>query len=72
VESGIGTLVLDARAKARRNEGYTFPALVTRKRSFEKKPEWARAAHQGCPVRAKALKEDPNRATASAASFFRR
>jgi len=71
VKSGIGTLVLDARRDGTPEmKGYTFPALVTPERLIRKKPEAARAAIKAVQSAQKALKEDPNRATAIGKKLF--
>src|SRR2546426_5472950 len=68
VRNGIGTLVLDARRDGSEEiRGYTFPALVT----VEKQdPKAAAAAVRAVAAAQKALKEDPNRATAVGRKVF--
>ncbi len=71
VKSGIGTLVLDARRDGTElMKGYTFPALVTSQRLIDENPKAARAAVNAVIAAQKALKEDPNRATAIGRKLF--
>jgi ABC-type nitrate/sulfonate/bicarbonate transport system substrate-binding protein len=71
VKSGVGTLVLDARREGTAEmKGYTFPALVTSQNLIEKNPNAARAAIKAVQSAQKALKEDPNRATAIGRKLF--
>ena len=51
-------------------KGYTFPALVTSERLIREKPDAARAAIKAVQSAQKALKEDPNRATAIGRKLF--
>lgn len=71
VRSGIGTVVLDARREGSAEmKGYTFPALVTTDRMIRDKPELARAVRKAVMDAQKALKEDPDRATAVGKKYF--
>jgi NitT/TauT family transport system substrate-binding protein len=71
VRSGIGTLVLDARREGSAEaKGYTFPALVCSDRTIQERPEAARSAIRAVQQAQKALKEDPNRATAIGKKLF--
>ena len=71
VKSGIGTLVLDARRDGTElMKGYTFPALVTSEKLIREKPDAAKAAIKAVQSAQKALKEDPNRATAIGRKLF--
>ena len=71
VRKGIGTLVLDARREGSAEaKGYTFPALVCTEKTIRERPEDARAAIAGVKAAQKALKEDPNRATAVGKKLF--
>ena len=71
VKSGVGTLVLDARREGTEEmKGYTFPALVTSQNLIDKNPDAARAAIKAVQSAQKALKEDPNRATAIGKKLF--
>jgi ABC-type nitrate/sulfonate/bicarbonate transport system substrate-binding protein len=71
VKSGVGTLVIDARRDGTEEmKGYTFPALVTSDRLIREKPDAARAAIKAVQSAQKALKEDPNRATAIGRKLF--
>ncbi len=71
VKSGVGTLVLDARRDGTAEmKGYTFPALVTSQNLIDKNPNAARAAIKAVQSAQKALKEDPNRATAIGRKLF--
>ncbi len=71
VKSGIGTLVLDARRDGTElMKGYTFPALVTSQKLINENPRAARAAINAVMSAQKALKEDPNRATAIGRKLF--
>src|SRR3989449_7260049 len=68
VRNGIGTLVLDARRDGSEEiQGYTFPALVT---TEKQDPRAAAAAVRAVVAAQKALKEDPNRATAVGRKLF--
>src|SRR5229473_4128876 len=68
VRNGIGTLVLDARRDGSDEiRGYTFPALVT---TEKQDPKAAAAAVRAVVAAQKALKEDPNRATAVGRKLF--
>jgi len=65
---GIGTLVLDARRDGSEEiRGYTFPALVT---TEKQDPKAAAAAVRAVVAAQKALKEDPDRATAVGRKVF--
>ncbi|MEA3194260.1 MAG: hypothetical protein QOD26_2593 [Betaproteobacteria bacterium] len=71
VKSSVGTLVLDARREGTAEmKGYTFPALVTSERLIRDNPDAARAAIKAVQSAQKALKEDPNRATAIGKKLF--
>ena len=71
VKSGVGTLVIDARRDGTAEmKGYTFPALVTSERVIRDNPAAARAAIKAVQSAQKALKEDPNRATAVGKKLF--
>jgi len=71
VRSGIGTLVLDARRDGSDEfKGYTFPALVGSEKIIGENPAAARAAVRAVTAAQKALKEDPNRATAVGRKLF--
>lgn len=71
VKSGIGTLVLDARRDGPEEaRGYTFPALVTSETLIRERPDAARAAIKAVQSAQKALKQDPNRATAIGRKLF--
>jgi ABC-type nitrate/sulfonate/bicarbonate transport system substrate-binding protein len=71
VRSGIGTLVLDARRDGSDEfKGYTFPALVGSEKIIGENPAAARAAIRAVTAAQKALKEDPNRATAVGRKLF--
>src|SRR5439155_758781 len=68
VRNRIGTLVLDARRDGSEDiRGYTFPALVT---TEKQDPKAAAAAIRAVAAAQKALKEDPDRATAVARKVF--
>ena len=71
VNSGVGTLVLDARRDGTAEmKGYTFPALVCTEKTIRERPEAARAARKAVEQAQKALKEDPSRATAIGRKLF--
>ena len=71
VRDGIGTLVLDARRDGSDEfKGYTFPALVGSEKIIGENPAAARAAIRAVTAAQKALKEDPNRATAVGRKLF--
>lgn len=71
VRNGYGTLVLDARRDGSEEiKGYTFPALVTSEKVIRENPGAARKARQAVIDAQKALKEDPNRATAIGRKLF--
>ncbi|MGQ0652760.1 MAG: ABC transporter substrate-binding protein [Betaproteobacteria bacterium] len=71
VRSGVGTLVLDARRDGSEEiKGYTFAALVTSEKVIRENPDAARKARQAVIQAQKALKEDPNRATAIGKKLF--
>src|SRR6266481_3006892 len=71
VRNGIGTLVLDARRDGSDEvKGYTFPALVSSEKVIGENPAAARAAIRAVTAAQKALKEDPNRATAVGRKLF--
>src|SRR3989454_11015889 len=71
VRNGIGTLVLGARRDGSDEvKGYTFPALVSSEKVIGEHPAAARAAIRAVTAAQKALKEDPNRATAVGRKVF--
>jgi len=71
VRDGIGTLVLDARREAPEEaRGYTFPALVATEATTRERPEVARSAIKAVIAAQKALKENPERATAIGKKLF--
>ena len=71
VRNGIGTLVLDARRDGSGEvKGYTFPALVSSEKVIGENPAAARAAIRAVTAAQKALKEDPDRATAVGRKVF--
>jgi len=71
VRNGIGTLVLDARRDGSGEvKGYTFPALVSSEKVIGENPAAARAAIRAVTAAQKALKEDPDRATAVGRKLF--
>ena len=71
LRNGIGTLVLDARRDGSGEvKGYTFPALVSSEKVIDENPAAARAAIRAVTAAQKALKEDPNRATAVGRKLF--
>lgn len=71
VRSGVGTLVLDARREGCEEiKGYTFPALVATDRMIRERPDAVRKAADAVQSAQKALKEDPNRATAIGRKLF--
>ena len=71
VRNGIGSLVLDARRDGSGEvKGYTFPALVSSEKVIGENPAAARAAIRAVTAAQKALKEDPNRATAVGRKVF--
>ena len=71
VREGIGTVVLDARRDGTPElKGYTFPALVCTDKTIRERPQLARAAVEAVRAAHKALKEDPDRATAIGQRLF--
>jgi len=71
LKGGFGTLLLDARRDGPDEiRGYTFPALVTSDTIIREKPDAARAARKAVMDAQKALKEDPDRATAIGRKLF--
>jgi NitT/TauT family transport system substrate-binding protein len=65
VRKGIGSVVLDARRDGPEEiKGYTFPALVTSENLIRRNPQAARAARRAVIEAQKALRADPDRATA--------
>jgi len=71
VRSGIGTLVLDARRDGSEEaKGYTFPALVATQKLIDENPGAAAAAVRAVMSAQRALKEDPERATAVGRKLF--
>ena len=71
VRNGIGTLVLDARRDGSEEaKGYTFPALVATQKLIDENPNAAAAAVRAIMNAQRALKEDPERATAVGRKLF--
>jgi ABC-type nitrate/sulfonate/bicarbonate transport system substrate-binding protein len=71
VRSGIGTLVLDARRDGSEEaKGYTFPALVATQKLIRREPGRRAAAVRAVMNAQRALKEDPERATAVGRKLF--
>ena len=71
VREGVGTVVLDARRDGTPEiKGYTFPALVCTDKTIRERPQVALAAIQAVRAAHKALKEDPQRATAIGKRLF--
>jgi ABC-type nitrate/sulfonate/bicarbonate transport system substrate-binding protein len=71
VREGAGTVVLDARRDGTPEiKGYTFPALVCTDKTIRDRPQVALAAIQAVRAAHKALKEDPQRATAIGKRLF--
>ena len=71
VRSGIGTLVLDARRDGSEEaKGYTFPALVATQKLIDENPAAAAGAVRAVMNAQRALKEDPERATAVGKKLF--
>ncbi len=71
VRNGIGTLVLDARRDGSEEaKGYTFPALVATQKLIDENPGAAAAAVRAVMSAQRALKEDPERATAVGRKLF--
>ena len=71
VRSGIGTLVLDARRDGSDEaKGYTFPALVATQKLIDENPAAAAGAVRAVMNAQRALKEDPERATAVGKKLF--
>lgn len=71
VRSGIGTLVLDARRDGSEEaKGYTFPALVATQKLIDENPAAAAGAVRAIMNAQRALKEDPERATAIGKKLF--
>jgi len=71
VRSGIGTLVLDARRDGSEEaKGYTFPALVATQKLIDENPAAAAGAVRAVMNAQRALKEDPERATAVGRKLF--
>lgn len=71
VRRGIGTVVVDARRDgppAARD--YTFPALVATQKLVDKRPDTAAAAVRAIVAAQRALKADPERATAVGEKLF--
>src|SRR5689334_13996273 len=66
VRKGVGRTVLDVRRGLAPEAAlhYTFPALVTTEARIEREPETAAAAVRALVSAQKALREDPQRATA--------
>jgi NitT/TauT family transport system substrate-binding protein len=71
VRSGIGTLVLDARRDGSEEaKGYTFPALVATQKLIDQNPAAAAGAVRAVMNAQRALKDDPERATAVGKKLF--
>jgi ABC-type nitrate/sulfonate/bicarbonate transport system substrate-binding protein len=71
VREGVGTVVLDARREGSPEvKGYTFPALVCTDKTIRERPQLAETAVKAVAAAHKALKEDPQRATAIAERHF--
>jgi len=71
VRNRIGSRVLDARRDGSGEvKGYTFPALVSSEKVIGENPAAARAAIRAVTAAQKALKEDPDRATAVGRKLF--
>jgi len=71
VQSGVGTLVLDARREGSAEaKGYTFPALATSERLIRENPEAARAAIRAVKAAQQILKRDPGRAAEVGRKLF--
>src|SRR6266446_4068355 len=71
VREGVGSVVLDARRDGTPEiKGYTFPALVCTDKTIRERPQVALAAIQAVRAAHKALKEDPQRATAIGKRLF--
>ena len=71
MQSGVGTLVLDARREGSAEaKGYTFPALATSERLIREKPDAARAAIRAVKAAQQILKRDPGRATEVGKKLF--
>ena len=71
VRNGIGTLVLDARRDGSEEaKGYTFPALVATQKLIDENPAAAAGAVRAVMNAQRALKEDPERATAVGRKLF--
>jgi ABC-type nitrate/sulfonate/bicarbonate transport system substrate-binding protein len=72
VRAGVGTIVLDVR----RGDGppparhFTFPALITSERVIARDPKAVESAVRAIVKTQKALKEDPERATAVGQALF--
>jgi len=71
VRRGIGTVVIDARRDGPpAARGYTFPALVATEQFVAERPDAAAAAVRAIVGAQRALKEDPERATAVGRALF--
>jgi ABC-type nitrate/sulfonate/bicarbonate transport system substrate-binding protein len=71
VREGVGTVLLDARRDGTPEvKGYTFPALVCTERTIRERPQLAVAAIKAIGAAHKALKADPERATAIGKRLF--
>jgi NitT/TauT family transport system substrate-binding protein len=71
VRNGIGTLVLDARRDGSEEaKGYTFPALVTTQKLIDENPAAAAGAVRAVMNAQRALKDDPEKATAVGRKLF--
>jgi ABC-type nitrate/sulfonate/bicarbonate transport system substrate-binding protein len=71
IREGVGTVVLDARRDGTPEvKGYTFPALACTERTIRERPQVAVAAIKAIGAAHKALKEDPERATAIGKRLF--
>src|SRR2546426_7182685 len=69
---GVGTLVVDARRGdgPKGSQHYTFPALVTTRKSIDERPEEVAAAVRAVVGAQGALKSDPSLATEAAKGHF--
>ena len=71
VREGFGAVLLDARRDGTAEmKGYTFPALACTEKTIRERPDVARAAINAVKQAQRALKEDPNRATAIGRKLF--
>jgi NitT/TauT family transport system substrate-binding protein len=71
VREGIGTVVLDARREGSPEvKGYTFPALACSDKTIAERPQLVLTAIAAVRAAHKALKEDPERASAIGRRLF--